>query len=132
MNPPSTNRGRLPRRASSVALPPGAPPRSADPKEIEDYIKSNRICFQHARGEVCEKMAERGFCSFSHDLKTLPHGAYPRTSALNALDVSPYKGLLAVLLDAKPAPSTREAPGAGQHDRLLAALLGTDGRERHA
>ena len=47
-----------------------------DPEAINKAIKDRRVCFYHARGDVCPH--QQAGCRFSHDETLIPFGYYPR------------------------------------------------------
>ena len=60
-------------------LADAAPSPSADDIVIQTYIKTKRVCFNHARGVICKRMVNKWFCSFSHASDIIPFAAYPRS-----------------------------------------------------
>lgn len=78
---PSTSRNRRKAQLAADAPRPGDSTDSA----ISEYISRHRVCFSHAHGETCRRMAKRGQCPYSHADDPIPFNSYPRDTALAAL-----------------------------------------------
>ena len=59
-------------------LPPEAPKPDASESAIKQFILDNRVCFYHARGQLCPTMGAQGYCPYSHAQLPVPWGAYAR------------------------------------------------------
>jgi len=91
---PTTSVPRLP------PLPAGAPPRDADPREIQNFIRDNQVRFNHAPGEACRHMRANNQCAYNHTPDSVPFGAYPRPLRARA-------------------PAALHAPGDTAHENVL-------------
>eukprot|EP00903_Cladosiphon_okamuranus_P017349 g15983.t1 len=80
-NRPRSNAANTPmpsyRPRNKPQLPEDAPS-PEDPKSVIDkYIMTQRVCFNHARGTICNRMATKGRCPFSHAEDVIPFRSYP-------------------------------------------------------
>ncbi|CAB1112528.1 unnamed protein product [Ectocarpus sp. CCAP 1310/34] len=132
-------------RSRRRAQLPAEAPRSGESSEIDisEYIARHRVCFSHARGEVCQRMTTRGRCPYSHAEEPIPFNSYPREPRVTAMvddentifyeSTSTVRALhLAALVEDVPpqdVPTTGQPPGNSpqEHHRrepVTAAALG--------
>ena len=92
-------------------LPAGVPPRDGDPKAIQEYIKSNGVCFNHARGLQCNRMMKRHHCDWLHTKEPIPFNSYPRAPRAPA-GLAAFEDCDENILHAIDAFSVWDAPSA--------------------
>ena len=71
-----------------------APSPGSKESAISKYITSRRVCFCHARGTTCPRMATEGKCPYSHPDSDISFGAYPLSEQTLAVTVDSDENLL--------------------------------------
>ena len=85
----SAARPRTPSQLGEDAPSPGS-----KESAIRKYITSRRVCFCHARGTTCPRMATEGKCPYSHPDSDISFGAYPLSEQTLAVTVDSDENLL--------------------------------------